>query len=75
MVLSEKKLSGTSLYMEDILELLEVPEVPHGDPDVWGHLHLTRFCLRFPKMYKNCDVKQKIIVRNLPILGGHPLSS
>ena len=31
----------------DVPDLLEVPEVPDGDPDVWGHLHSTGFCLRF----------------------------
>ena len=35
-VLSEKLLSGTSPYLEDILHL---PVVPDGYHDVWGHLH------------------------------------
>ena len=32
-MLSEKWLSRTSLYLEDILDLLEVPEVPNRDHD------------------------------------------
>ena len=55
--LSEKWLSRTSLYLQDILDLPEVPEVPDGDPDVWGHIHSTGFCLRFPKIYKTSGVK------------------
>ena len=35
-VLSEKWLSGTSPYLEDILH---PPEVPDGDHDGWDHLH------------------------------------
>ena len=56
-VLSEKWLSRTTLYLEDILNLLEVPEVPDGDHDGWVHLHSTGFCLRFPKMYITEGVK------------------
>ena len=44
-MLSEKELSRTSLYLEDILDLLEVPEVNDGDPDVWSNLYSTGFCL------------------------------
>ena len=35
-VLSEKLLSGTSPYLEDILH---PPEVPNGDHDGWSHLY------------------------------------
>ena len=35
-VVSEKYLSGTSLYLDDVLH---PPEVPDGDHDGWGHLH------------------------------------
>ena len=58
--------------MEDILDFLEVPEVPDEDPDGWGHLHLTGFCQRFPKMYNTWGVKQNMVIRNLPILRGCP---
>ena len=51
-----KWLSGISLYLEDIIDLLEVPEVLDGDPDGWGHLHSTGFCPRFPKMYNTWGV-------------------
>ena len=37
---SEKMLPGTSLYLEDILDLLEVPD---GDNNGWSHLHSIRF--------------------------------
>ena len=30
----------------DVPDLLEVPEVCDWDPDVWGHLLSTGFCLR-----------------------------
>ena len=53
-VLSEKLLSGTFLYLEDVLYLLEVPD---GDHDGWDHLHSSGFCLRFPKMYNTWHVK------------------
>ena len=71
-VLSEKWLSRTSLYLEDIIDLLEVPEVPDGDHDGWSHPHLTGFCLTFSKMYNNSGVQQNMVIRNLPGLGGHP---
>ena len=35
-VLSEKYLSGASLYLDDVLHPHEVPE---GDHNGWGHLH------------------------------------
>ena len=38
---------GASPFLMDVPDLLEVPEVPKGDPNVWGHLHSTVFCLRF----------------------------
>ena len=44
---SGSRLSGASPFLMDVPDLLEVPEVPDGDPDVWGHLHATGFCLRF----------------------------
>ena len=56
-VLCEKCPSRTSPYLEDVLDLLEVPEVPDGDPDGWGHHHSTGFCPRFPKMYDTWGVK------------------
>ena len=74
-VLSEKWLSRTSLYLEDILNLLEVPEVSDGDHDGWSHPHLTGCCLTFSKMYNTWGVKQNMIIRNLPGLGGCPWSS
>ena len=43
--------------MEDVLNLLEVPEVPDGDDDGWGHIHATAFCLMVLKMYNTLDVK------------------
>ena len=36
LVFSEKLLSRTSPYLEDVIHL---PEVPDGDQDGWGHLH------------------------------------
>ena len=50
--------------------ILGVPDVDH---DGGGHLHWTWLCIRFPKKY--WGVKWQIVVRNLPILGGHPPSS
>ena len=38
---------GASPFLMDVPDLLEVPEGPDGDPDVWQHLHSTGFCLRF----------------------------
>ncbi len=35
-VFSEKLLSRTSLYLEDVIHLPEVPDVDH---DGWSHLH------------------------------------
>ena len=71
-MLSEKWLSRTSLYLEDVLDILEVPEVPDEDHDSCGYLHSIGFYLRFPKMYNTWGVKQNIVIRNLHILGGHP---
>ena len=55
-VLCEKSSSRTSPYLEDVFDLLEVPEVPDGDPDGWGHRHSTGFGPRFPKMYNTWGV-------------------
>ena len=49
-----EKLSGTFLYLEDVLYLLEVPDRDH---DGWDYLHSTGFSLRFPKMYNTWHVK------------------
>ena len=38
---SAKWLQRTSSYLEDILDLLEVPEVLDQGPDGWGNLHST----------------------------------
>ena len=51
---SEKLLSGTFLYLEDVFYLLEIPDRNH---DGWDHLHSSGFCLRFPKMYNTWHVK------------------
>ena len=53
-MLSEKYLSGISLYLEDVLH---PPEVPEGDHDGWGQVYYTGFCLRFPKIYNTWGVK------------------
>ena len=47
-MLSEKGLSGTSPYLEDIPHH---PEVHHNYHDGWYNLHWTGFCLRLPKIY------------------------
>ena len=67
-MLSEKWLSRASLYLEDILDLLEIPEVPDWGPDGWSHPHSTVFS----KMYNTWGVKLNMVIRNLPGLGGHP---
>ena len=54
-VFSEKFLSRTSLYLEDVIHLPEVPDVDH---DGWSHLHWTGFCLRFPKIYNTWGVSK-----------------
>ena len=59
-MLCEKWLSGTSLYMEDVFDLLGVLEVPDGDHDSWSHLHSTGFCLGFPKMENTWGVMWKM---------------
>ena len=53
----EKRLSRTSPYLEDIFDLLEVPEVSDGDPNDWDHLPSTGFCARFQKMYNTWGVR------------------
>ena len=55
-VLCEKCPSRTSPYLEDVLDLLEVSEIPDDHHDGWGNLHSTGFCLRFPKMYNTWGV-------------------
>ena len=51
---SETLLSGTSPYMEDVLN---PPEVPDHDHDGWVHLYWIWFCLRFPKIYNTLGFK------------------
>ncbi len=35
----------------DIPDLLDLPDLPHGNNDAWSHHPLTGFNLRFPKIY------------------------
>ena len=56
-VLCEKCPSRTSPYLEDVLDLLEVPEVPEEDHNGWSHVHSTVICLRFPKIYNTSGAK------------------
>ena len=60
------------IFLIEVPDLLEVPEVPDGDHDGWSHPHSTGFCLTFSKMYNTWGVKQNMIIRNLPGLGGCP---
>ena len=45
-----------NLYFEDVLDLLEVPEISDGGPYGWGHLYSTVFCLRLPKIFNTWGV-------------------
>ena len=52
----------TSLYLEDILHILDLPQIDHN---TWDCLHWTGFCPRF----------LKLVIKNLSIVGECFLSS
>ena len=61
-MLSKNWLSRMFPYLEDILDLHEVPEVPDGHHDGWGYLHSTGFSLQFPKIYNTwCPYLEDIL--------------
>ena len=43
--------------------------------DGWDYLNPSGFCLRFPKMYNTWHFKWKMVVKNFPVIAGHPWSS
>ena len=59
-VFGAKESSRTSLYLEDILDLLNLPGC---DYVVWGCLYWTGFCLGFPKIYDTWVIWCKIFTR------------
>ena len=66
---SQIKLSITSLYLEDINDL---PDLPDCHDDTWSHHHQSGFDLRFPKIYDTLVFVANKVIRTFLYLKDIP---